>query len=231
MDTTHLANTAEDLISHKLQRAGLLVAKPKFDRDGADLLVFMSVNQGTKFCCVQCKGRSLIHSNSSNVKVFKSYVTEVFMLFLFINNGNDSVTDLFCFFANEIKTSWKLKTFKDSSKDYYQLTFSKSTYKNQNSGRNLLIHSLNDKKINALKEIIRTSDSKREFKKVLGLMKKQNDLINQQKKLFELEKLINRLKHIDEVSSLLNDKIKIMEDYAKVIETQIDKEESKSNKK
>jgi hypothetical protein len=46
IDTTHIAYTAEDLISHKLQNAGLLVAKPKFDRDGTDFLALISVGNG-----------------------------------------------------------------------------------------------------------------------------------------------------------------------------------------
>lgn len=34
MDTTLMEYTAEDLIAHKLQRAGILISKPKFDREG-----------------------------------------------------------------------------------------------------------------------------------------------------------------------------------------------------
>lgn len=39
MDTSVLENIAEDRISHELQRHELLVAKPKSDRSGTDLIV------------------------------------------------------------------------------------------------------------------------------------------------------------------------------------------------
>tara|TARA_R110001592_G_scaffold7032_3_gene39521 strand:+ start:66022 stop:66480 length:459 start_codon:yes stop_codon:yes gene_type:complete len=56
MDTSTLENIAEDYISHRLQRSGMLVAKPKNDRLGTDLLVFDEINDGVKFCRVQAKG-------------------------------------------------------------------------------------------------------------------------------------------------------------------------------
>ena len=80
MDTTHLEYTAEDLISHKLMQAGLLVAKPKFDREGTDLLALLQMADGVKFCRIQCKGRSIKDSNS-NIKIPTSYVTNGFVLF------------------------------------------------------------------------------------------------------------------------------------------------------
>ena len=55
MDTSTLENIAEDLISHKLQHHGLLVAKPKSDRLGTDLLVFAEMADGVKFCRVKTK--------------------------------------------------------------------------------------------------------------------------------------------------------------------------------
>ena len=43
----------DDFLAHKLQRSGLLVAKPKFDRDGTDLIALMEVADGAKFCRIQ----------------------------------------------------------------------------------------------------------------------------------------------------------------------------------
>ena len=90
MDTTKLEYTAEDLIAHVLQRSGLLVAKPKFDREGADLLAFAELADGVKFCRIQCKGRTIINSISTNIKIPKSYVSPSFVLFLFIDSGERS---------------------------------------------------------------------------------------------------------------------------------------------
>jgi hypothetical protein len=221
MDTSHFEYTAEDLISHKLQLAGFLVAKPKFDRDGADLLVFMNIDSGTKFCRIQCKGRSLLNSNSSNnVKVFKSYISDAFVIFLFINDNSDSNANLFCFFANDIEKRWNLIAHKDSSKDFYRLSFSKSTFKNKSKKNNLLNYLFTDKTVEKIKNIIKNSDANKEFNKMLGLIKKQNELIKLQKRKTELEKLINKIEHIDEVIRAKEEKIKIMEEYYKIMETQ-----------
>ncbi|HEY5866461.1 MAG TPA: hypothetical protein VI542_13090, partial [Candidatus Tectomicrobia bacterium] len=82
MDTTVMEYTAEDLITHKLLRAKIFVAKPKFDLEGADLLALLNVSDGAKFCRIQCKGRSLVHSPTSQVEIPKGYVTGGFIVFL-----------------------------------------------------------------------------------------------------------------------------------------------------
>ena len=64
MDTKVLEMIAECLISAHLQDAGMLVAKPKFDSKGTDLLAFVKMDDGVKFCRIQCKGRCLDNSNS-----------------------------------------------------------------------------------------------------------------------------------------------------------------------
>lgn len=224
MDTSHIEYTAEDLISHKLQLAGFLVAKPKFDREGADLLVFMNIDSGTKFCRIQCKGRSLLNSNSSNIEVFKSYISDAFILFLFINDSSESSANLFCFFADDIKKRWKLKTYKDSSKDFYRLSFSKSTFKNKSKRNNLLDYLFTDKTVEKIKNIIKKSDANKEFDKMFDLIKTQNELIYLQKQKTKLEKIITEINHIDEVKKILKDKIKIMKEYYKISEAQINSE-------
>jgi hypothetical protein len=67
MSTSSLEHIAEDLISHALQRQGILVAKPKFDHDGADLLALLDVSDGAKFCRIQCKGRSFVKGKKSGI--------------------------------------------------------------------------------------------------------------------------------------------------------------------
>ena len=187
MDTTHIACTAEDLISYRLQQAELLVTKPKFDREGADLIVFMTVRDGAKFCKVQCKGRSLAKSKSStNIQVFKSYVTDAFVLLLYIDDGFEDKLNLFCFFSDDIKEKWKLKKFKESSKDIYRLNISESVFKNANKKGNLIEYIFNNSKIEQLKNIIKNSDSKKEIEPLI-------DLINKQKRLIKLQKIAHRL--------------------------------------
>jgi hypothetical protein len=105
-DTTVMEYTAEDLISHKLLRSGILIAKPKFDQNGADLLGLLEVTDGARFCRIQCKGRSLLRSSSSSVEVFKEYVSNAFILFLFVETEDSNATNLFTFFGDEIKETW-----------------------------------------------------------------------------------------------------------------------------
>lgn len=208
MDTTHFAYTAEDLISHKLQKAGLLVVKPKFDRDGADLLVLMNVNDGTKFCRVQCKGRSLLNSISSNVEVLKDYVTEGFLLFLYISDEDETNSNLFCFFADDIKNNWKLKTHKESSKDFYRLSISKKNYK-----KNLVSFSLNNTTFYTIKQLIKEVDSHKEFKSMMvDIIEKQSRAIELNKKINKLEKLTEEIKNLEEMMNLISANIKLIQE-------------------
>ena len=102
MDTSHLENTAEDLVAHRLQKGGFFVAKPKFDLAGTDLIAFVHMKDGVKFSRAQCKGRTV--DNASNVNIPADYVTKGFVIFLYLI---DSTREdwLYCFFASDIE-SW-----------------------------------------------------------------------------------------------------------------------------
>lgn len=113
--------TAEDLISHKLQRSGILISKPKFDREGTDLIALMQVKDGTRFCRIQCKGRSLVNSSSSSIKIPKEYVEGAFVTFLYVDDGNENNTHLFAFFVDEMR-KWK------ENNDKYVLNFTKTNF-------------------------------------------------------------------------------------------------------
>lgn len=156
MDTSIMEYTAEDLISHKLTRAGLLVAKPKFDQDGSDLLIFLDVGDGAKFCRVQCKGRSLINSKQTQVDVFKKYVSDAFILFLFVETGQKDITNLFCFMGNDIRQNWQVRDHK------YELSITEKKIKNEFSD---FIFDTN--KINQIKKAILNVDVKGEFNKII----------------------------------------------------------------
>jgi hypothetical protein len=108
MDTSILAYTAEDLISHKLMRGKILVAKPKFDQRSTDLLGLLQVGDGVKFCRIQCKGRTLINGKCAPVKLFADDVTDALVVFLFVETGDPDETCLFAFFASEIRKTWDL---------------------------------------------------------------------------------------------------------------------------
>jgi len=158
MDTTIMEYTAEDLISHKLQRSGILVAKPKFDNEGADLLAFLGVSDGAKFCRIQCKGRSLINSPSSTIDVPKEYVTDAFTLFLFVETGNPNSTHLFCFFGKDIRETWRC------SSDNRSFTLSLSQKKLSDD---LARYEFGDNRVSELKKVIINVNVEGEFHKVM----------------------------------------------------------------
>lgn len=123
MSTSSLEHIAEDLISHVLQRHNVLVTKPKFDHNGADLLALLDVADGAKFCRIQCKGRSLINNEKSNITISTDYVTDGFIVILYIEHDSDiAEQNMFCFFGQDIR-QWT-KRGKN-----YELSFTRSNYK------------------------------------------------------------------------------------------------------
>jgi hypothetical protein len=157
MDTTVMEYTAEDLIAHKLQRRRILVAKPKFDREGADLLALLGVSDGAKFCRIQCKGRSLVGSSGSSVEVPKKYVTDGFILFLFVETGQADLTHLYCFFGRDIRSHWHQRG------DSYVLSISRSTLESA-----LAQFAFDDSKVHEIEEAITAVVVQDEFNKVIS---------------------------------------------------------------
>ena len=156
MDTSVMEYTAEDLISHKLLRGGILVAKPKFDQGGADLLALLEVNDGAKFCRIQCKGRSLLRSPSASVNLLEKYVTTGLVLFLFLETGESKATHLYCFFAEDIREHWPL------NKGAFTLSISLASIDSK-----LSKYAFSDDKVDRIKQVIRGVDSKQEFRRLL----------------------------------------------------------------
>jgi len=206
MDTTHLEYTAEDLIAHKLQRSGLLVAKPKFDRDGADLIALLDVADGAKFCRIQCKGRSLKSSKNSNVKIPADYVSGSFFAFLYVDTG-DSETYIFCFSVSDIKIHWDHKT--DNNKNFYSLNIYKNTFLDTSNSSNLLSFSFDPAKIDLIKEDIKKSNSKKEIK-LIELVKTQKELIGITKDYYELKTIVSKIRHLEEIQELHGENLKTL---------------------
>ena len=116
VDTTLKAYTAEDLISYKLQRFGLHVAKPKFDIAGTDLFAMLPFKADTgivfKYCRIQCKYRSLLETSNNPINIPESYVKPDFIVFLHINDGDVTEDHLFCFFWEDFLSNsspWHLE--------------------------------------------------------------------------------------------------------------------------
>jgi hypothetical protein len=152
MDTSQLEHEAEDYISSYLNRRGLLIAKPKFDVLGTDLLAFSEMNDGVKFCRIQCKGRSLSNSKSSNVSIPHSYVTDGFVIFLYVDAPLVE-PQLYIFFPNEIR-QWH-----QNKKNEFVLTFSLSNFESK-----LAAYKVTDLKVKAFKLFIENANVSGEFK-------------------------------------------------------------------
>jgi len=120
MDTTGKANVAEQFIASELLKIEVLVAKSFFDQNGADLLAMLSIDDFNRFCRVQCKYRSLVNSPSQDVAIPCKYVTDGFVLFVYIDTGEFGVRNLFCFFGIEVQNWAK------SGDDEHVRSFSKT---------------------------------------------------------------------------------------------------------
>lgn len=151
VDTTLPEHVAEDLISHRLQRAGMLIAKPKFDRAGTDLLAFLEMGDGVKFCRIQCKGRSLARSNS-NIKVPEAYVSDGFVLVLYLG-PREAHDGLYCFFATDIRQWHK------TSRGEYRLGLGQTSCDSR-----LEFYRLDDSKIRLIESLIRSAEISGEFR-------------------------------------------------------------------
>ncbi|WP_201294548.1 hypothetical protein [Colwellia sp. 20A7] len=155
MDTSQLEHEAEDYISSYLNRRSLLIAKPKFDVLGTDLLAFSEMNDGVKFCRIQCKGRSLLNSDNSNVHIPLNYVSDGFIVFLYIDAPLVE-PQLYVFFPQEVK-NWKL-----NKKNDFVLTFSRNNFESK-----LSPYKVSDLKVKALKLFIENANVSGEFKNLV----------------------------------------------------------------
>lgn len=103
MDTTRKEKIAEHEIASVLSRRGLLVAKPSFDQRGADLLGFLHICGGAKFCRVQCKYRQA----GSQIEIPVHYVPGAFVCVVYVVPKEQIEDDpatcaLYCFFPDDI---------------------------------------------------------------------------------------------------------------------------------
>jgi hypothetical protein len=106
MDNKPLELQAEKLIEHKLIKHGLLVTKPSFDKEGADLLIIKDISQKiTPFIKVQCKGRTI--KRTSSVEIPTDYVEENYVVFLYVEEESTKDDFLYVFFHDDIKR-WRI---------------------------------------------------------------------------------------------------------------------------
>jgi hypothetical protein len=85
-DTRHPEGIAEHHFASALSRMGLLIAKPFFDRYGADLLGFIQADNKGVMCRIQAKYRDC--RTRSQVEVPVEYTRKAFLLCLYLVTAN-----------------------------------------------------------------------------------------------------------------------------------------------
>ncbi len=198
MASINLEYTAEDLISHILQRNGILISKPKFDIKGADLIAFKEFNDSTKIGRIQCKGRTLKvgKQKSTSIKIPVEYVTGAFFLFLYVDTGVDN-TVVYYFNVDDIR-KWK----KTKDEKMYTLTLYAKHISNTTL-TTLTDKIFSDEKIPEISKIIVTTKSRLEilFRDVIDKNKeikiKEVEIKDVSHLLNKLEKCENEKKQVD----------------------------------
>jgi len=103
MYTKQKEDIAEDAIASQLQSAGFLVAKPKFDERGADLLAFGHIHGGARFARIQSKYRQA----QSSVKIPYHYAVGAFVCIVHLvprkGQADDEAAVFYAFTAEEIR--------------------------------------------------------------------------------------------------------------------------------
>ena len=155
MDTSVLENIAESKIAHELQKNGILVAKPFFDQNGTDLLAFMNMDDGVKFCRIQSKGRCVPKGKNNHIEIPKSYVSHGFIVLLYLDFG-DNTDELYMFLSSDIET-WTI-----NKKNEYVLSVTNSNVKSK-----LNNYVFNASKVTLIKTLIENAETNGEFNKLI----------------------------------------------------------------
>lgn len=155
MDTSVLENIAELKIAHELQKHNILIAKPYFDQNGTDLLAFSKMEDGVKFCRVQCKGRTVKKDGKNGIEILKDYVSGGFIVFLYVDFG-DFTDQLYMFHASEIE-EWNL-----SPDNEYTLSLSDSNLREK-----LEKFIFNYSKVEILKHIIEVAEYTNDYWEII----------------------------------------------------------------
>lgn len=104
VDNKPLEEQAEAYLKSMLLKYNFNVTKPSFDKNGIDLLIIDRPDKKlTKTLKVQSKGRSL-GKRGTNVTIPVSYVTDEFILFIYIDKGDE--TNLLYMFTRYDIESW-----------------------------------------------------------------------------------------------------------------------------
>jgi len=210
MYTKHLEHIGESLVIYSLLEAGILVAKPFFDKAGADLVGITSVDNRAKICRIQCKYREL--KTRTSVVVDSEYVKGAFVLFLYLKF--DGEKHLLCFLPKDIRKFYRKGHLKN--KDVYRLSINSKTFSQLTSNNSLMF---TEAKVNNLNKLISESSSDMEMRRLAkDMIRKSRELINTHQKADRLKDIIHQIKILDIEKKANEEKMEILQDYVQFME-------------
>ena len=110
MDTKPLEHEALDWITSSLSRYNKRFVKMSFDEDGADFYIVKKVESESSLIlkCLkgQSKGRN-ITKRSENVVIPKEYVTDNFLVFVYVKKEDTDEAVTYMYSADDIRNTWK----------------------------------------------------------------------------------------------------------------------------
>ena len=148
-DNKPLEEQAELTVRHHLIKHGFSIAKPSYDTQGGDILIIEKPNeQFSKILKVQSKGRTL-GKNGTNVRIPISYVTDDFILFIYLVKEDNS-DFLYVLFAKDIK-QWT------SNGKEYTLSITEKSIEKEYMTKNLV----SEDKISQIREQLKKAQIKK----------------------------------------------------------------------
>ena len=205
MDTKRLEQIGETFIVSNLLDAGILVAKPFFDRLGADLIGFTSIDNKGRFCRIQCKYREL--KKTTSVQIDSKYVVGAFILFIYIKVA--SKRHFYCLLPDDIQRIFSHRAIK--TKSVFRLSITRRVAESLEKDKSIRF---TQEKITAIYKLMKSSSPDSEFRRMISdLSKNFKKLTETRRKYTELNQLVHELEAKTVEKKAIEEKIEILEEY------------------
>lgn len=212
MDTKHLEQIGETFIVSSLLDAGILVAKPFFDRLGTDLVGFSSIDDKAKFCRIQCKYREL--KKSTSVEIDSKYIVGAFILFLYIKASDKR--HFYCLLPKDIKRIFLQNVTK--KKKTFRLSITRKSLMSLEKDKSI---NFTQDKVLAISALMKSSSPDAEFRRMVsGLVQTTKKLTKTQREYSELKQLIHKIEIANLKKEACEEKLKILKEYHDFMEEQ-----------
>ena len=129
VDNKPMEIEALDFVKNRIRKYDYNYADLSCDKKGVDLFAFKDItSDSVKVIKVQSKGRN-ITDNVSNIRIYKHYVTNDFVCFLYLKTDDQDTDYLYLYFQDDI-VKWKENKGKDEEHDEYELYIGKDFVEN-----------------------------------------------------------------------------------------------------